>query len=174
MTTISADKVEWYTSRNLGKLISYPGYEQAVQLTFAHKGKGGDAGDLTHMANCCVVCGKTETLSAHHCVPYSVKRHYPMRDKVHTRRQVVLLCEDHHLAIEEINQSVLPNPYAPIEGHLLWANRLVGLYTRLLKKWAIRLWRWRKGGVKAINQSYIDLFVREMNPQFLPPDWLQP
>lgn len=174
MTTIGDDRVDWYVSRGLGELVTYPGYERAVRLTFAHKGHGGDAGDLIRMENRCVVCGADQELSLHHVVPYSVKRHYCARDKEHSRRQCVLLCEEHHLAIEAVNQRVVPNPYASIEGHLTWLNRFVGLYTRWLKKWAVRHWRWRAGGVKAINARYIDLFTREMKPRFLPDNWLQP
>ncbi len=174
MTTIGDDRVAWYVERGLGELVTYPGYEKAVRLTFAHKGKGGDENDLISMPNCCVVCGSPERNSLHHVVPYSVKRHYPRHLKEHSRRTCVLLCEEHHLAIEAINQKVAPNPFAPIEAHLTWLNRITGLYTRWLKKWAVRYWRWRKGGVKTINREYIDLFNREMKPQYLPKDWLQP
>ncbi len=174
MTTISLDKVEWYTSRGLGKLVERPGYAKAVQLTFAHKRDSGDENDLMAMPNCCVVCGREDTLSLHHCTPYSVKRHFPLRDKEHTRRLCVLLCETHHLAIEAINQQIAPNPFAPIEGHLTWLNRLLGLYTKGLKKLAVRYWRWRAGGVKAINARYIAVFMSEMKPRYLPKDWLQP
>ncbi len=173
MTTISLDKVEWYLNKGLANLVEVPGYSKAIQLRFKPKGNDGDATDLIPMANQCVVCGRTDTISAHHVVPYSVKKHYPTCDKTHTRRQVVLLCEKHHLEIEELNRQIAPNPFTPIEGHLKWINKLVGRYTQWLKKWTIRYWRWRKGGVKAINQSYIRLFMT-MKPQFLPKDWLQP
>lgn len=174
MTTISAEKVVWYTSRGLGKLIDYPGYLQAVQLTFVHKGTGGDETDLIKMGNHCAVCGKTVELSLHHVTPYSVKRHFPLADKSHTRRLCLLLCEEHHLAIEAINQQIAPNPFAPIESHLIMLNRCVGLYTKWLKKLAVRYWRWKQGGVKAINAAYIKLFTESMKPQHLPKDWLQP
>ncbi len=174
MTTIGDDRVEWYIKKGIGELTTYPGYSKAVRLLFEHKGDGGDAGDLISMPNCCVVCGSERELSLHHCVPYSVKRHYPMRDKEHTRRQCVLLCEEHHLAIETINQKIVPTPFAPLDGHFRWIARIVGLYSRFLKKWAIRYWQWRAGGVKAINRRYIDIFTREMKPKHLPPDWLQP
>lgn len=174
MTTISDEKVSWYTSRGLGTLIEYPGYTKAVQLTFAHKGQGGDETDLIQMGNHCAVCGITTSLSLHHVLPYSVKRHYPLADKSHTRRLCLLLCEEHHLAIEAINQRIAPNPFAPIRGHLDWIARMMGLYGQFLKKWAVRYWRWKRGGVKAINAAYIKLFLDEMKPQHLPPNWLQP
>lgn len=174
MTTISLDKVEWYLSRGLGDLVEVPGYSKAIKLRFEPKGNDNDATDLITMGNHCAVCGKTETLSLHHVTPYSVKRHFPLKDKEHSRRLCLLLCEEHHLAIEAINQRFTENPTAMLEPHLRWLNRWVGRYVQFLKKWTVRYWRWRKGGVKAINQSYIDLFTREMKPKHLPPDWLQP
>jgi len=174
MTTIGDDRVQWYVSRGLAKLVDHPGYAKAIQLTFEHKGDGGDAGDLIPMPNRCVVCGSDRELSLHHTVPHSIKRHYPLRDKEHTRRQCVLLCETHHLAIEEVNRAILDNPYASIESHLRWLNKCVGLYTQWLKRWTVRYWRWRQGGVKAINRRYIEVFEREMKPKYLPEGWLQP
>lgn len=174
MTTISLDRVDWYVSRGLADLVEHPGYAKAIKLRFEPKGTDSDATDLITMPNRCVVCGREDTLSLHHVTPYSVKRHYPARDKAHTRRLCTLLCQDHHLAIEAINQRIAPNPFAPIENHLTWLNRLLGLYTRWLKRWAVRYWRWREGGVKAINRRYIRVFLDNMKPKHLPEGWLQP
>lgn len=174
LTTIGEDKVIWYTKRGLARPVEYPGYEKAIQLNFVHKKDSGDQGDLIRMENRCAVCGRLDLLSLHHVTPYSVKRHFPLVDKEHSRRLCLLLCEEHHLQIEAINQRILPNPFAPIEGHLTWLNRVLGRYTQMLKKLAIRYWRWRAGGVKAINQRYVNLFMDEMKPRHLPPDWLQP
>lgn len=177
LATVGDDRIKWYLDRNLGALISWPDahYKQVLQLSFTHAGKDDTRpGDLIRMENRCVVCGSGSSLSLHHVLPYSVKRHYPLKDKANTRALCVLLCEEHHLAIEAINQQIAPNPFAPIEGHLTMLNRCVGLYTKWLKKLAVRYWRWRAGGVKAINRRYIELFESEMKPQHLPKDWLQP
>lgn len=174
MTTISDDKVEWYLVRGLATRVSYPGYAKAIRLTFKAKANSNDAADLIKMENRCVVCGTDQSLSLHHVLPYSVKRHYPLEEKQFTRRLCVLLCEEHHLAIEAINKRILPDPYTSIESHLWWLNRVTGLYARFLKRLAVRYWRCKQGGVKAINAEYIDLFKSEMKPKYLPENWLQP
>lgn len=174
MTTIGDDKVSWYLDRGLADLVDYPGYSRAIKLRFQPKGVCGEANDLVRMANQCVVCGKTETLSLHHVSPYSVKRHYPLKDKANTRHLCVLLCEEHHKAIEVVNQRLTESPYDRLEPHFRFVNRCVGLYFRWLKRVRVRYWLWRKGGPKAINSRYIALFLTEMKPKHLPPDWLQP
>lgn len=174
MTTISLDKVEWYLSRGIADEVEVPGYSRAIKLHFEPKRNNNDAADLVTMPNRCVVCGREDTLSLHHVVPYHVKRHYPLAEKSHTRRQCLLLCETDHLAIEAANRALIEDPYAPLAGHLNWLNFALGRYTQFLKRWAVRYWRWRKGGVKAINRGYIDLFMTHMKPQYLPKDWLQP
>lgn len=177
LSTVGEDRIQWYLDRNLGHLVEgYDSrYTKVLQLNFKNKSDGRStlASDIISMTNQCVVCGRSDTLSAHHVVPYGVKRHYPMHLKSHTRHQVVLLCEEHHLAIEALNKQLTEDPYAPLDAHFKWVHRMVGRYGQFLKRWAVRYWRWRKGGVKAINQSYIDLFMT-MKPKHLPPDWLQP
>ncbi len=177
LATVGDDRVQWYLDRNLAMVVPWhdPHYKRVIQLKFVHAGNDdGRPGDLIRMENRCVVCGTDASLSLHHVTPYSVKRHYPLRDKTNTRNLCVLLCEEHHLRIEEVNRQLTDGPYDLLEPHFKWVNRWIGLYFRWLKKWAVRYWRWRKGGVKAINTLYIQTFLNEMQPKHLPKDWLQP
>lgn len=176
LATVGDDRIEWYVSRNLATLIPWPDahYKQVAQLNFVHAGKD-DArpGDLIRMANQCVVCGSTETLSLHHVTPYSVKRHYPLADKANTRNLCLLLCEEHHLKIEEVNRREFDDPYEWMHNHINSIQRVTGRYIQWLKRLSIRVWMWRRGGPKGINKAYIALFEREMKPKHLPEGWLQ-
>lgn len=174
LSTVGDDRIEWYLKRNLAtELPCSPMYKRIIQLNFKHAGEdASDETDIMPMHNQCVVCGRKDTLSLHHVVPYSVKRNYPLKYKEHTRRQCVLLCEEHHIKVEELNKQLLENPYDWVENHIGAIHRVIGNYSRFLKRIAIKIWIWRKGGVKQINQNYIKHFAK-MEPKHLPENWLQ-
>lgn len=176
LSTVGDERITWYLKRNLANEVStYPPYKRIIKLNFKHGGSASaEEMDILPMKNCCVVCGKEDTLSLHHVVPYSVKRHYPLKYKEYTRRQCVLLCEKHHIEIEKVNKQLSENPYVSVEKHIRFIHKIIGYYARFVNRIALWFWIFSKGGIKKINASYIDLFNKEMKPQFLHKDWLKP
>lgn len=100
MCRCSRKKADWYVTRDLGEVVTEEPY--TVRLTFTPNGLGnhGDAFYLSERGNHCVVCGTTEELTRHHCVPYCFRKHFPENYKSHTSHDVLLVCESCHRKYE--------------------------------------------------------------------------
>lgn len=111
MSYISEQKADWYLSRNLAKVISENPVK--IQLTFLPQGLGNHNHPY-HMApkeNLCVVCGTTENLTRHHCVPRCFRKHFPDEHKINASHDVVVLCYECHSNYEvyasELKQTLI-------------------------------------------------------------------
>ena len=100
-------KMRWYLSRGLAKLIRED--PPIFQLTFNPKGNGHSDNDihenlsayfLTEKYNRCCVCGGTDLLTRHHCVPYLYRRYLPYEMKSHNSHDVMMLCPRCHSKYE--------------------------------------------------------------------------
>jgi exonuclease 3'-5' domain-containing protein 2 len=96
MCCCSEQKIQWYLSRGLAELL--PNDPTSIRLLFKPKGSGhaGDPYYLAHKENHCVVCGSTEILTKHHCVPHVYRKHFPSKLKESASHDVVLLCGHCH------------------------------------------------------------------------------
>jgi len=113
LATISAKRANWYLQKGLAVAVAPPpGYPGCIQLTF--KAKGGPAPPSCRIRdNICVVCGTASQLTLHHIIPRVISRCFPPEDKEHQSQYCVLLCQEHHLAAEKLNQPHLT-------GNPLW------------------------------------------------------
>lgn len=93
-------KANWYLERNLATLISQE--PLSVQLTFTPNGDGNRGNDfyLTPRINRCVVCGATENLTKHHCVPYCYRKYFQEDVKKWSSHDVLLSCYSCHKKYE--------------------------------------------------------------------------
>jgi len=119
LATISEKRAKWYISKKLATEIVPPHpYPRAIKLTFDHKAVDNPKSwDLQISEDKCVMCGRTNTLSLHHIVPYVVRRHFPEETKKYSREWCVLLCTKCHLRIEKIIQPLYKEKFPP-EGPL--------------------------------------------------------
>ena len=174
LTTAAYDKLDWYLARGLGVEVNdYPDkrFTRVVQLTFQHGGNAVRPTDLELVENKCVVCGSTTDLSLHHCVPYRIKRFYPMEDRQWTRHQCVLVCADHHAAAE-VEAAKVPDAHRSFSRFMQQATRLLHRALAWLRYPYFALWSLRYGGVKGVNAMYREAFLR-LNPKHLPKGWLE-
>ncbi len=173
LATIGNDKVEWYTSRDLATIVDYPDkrYAQVIQLKFDNRGRGDThPSNWQYVENQCVVCGRTDELAAHHVIPYRVKRFYKAKDKEHTKQQLVLLCREHHKTADALTEEI-DNPHHKFTEWMQAVSRVVIKSLAPLRHIYIRVWLWRQGGIKGLNQAYINVFLK-MEPKYLPEGWL--
>lgn len=92
-------KAKWYLSRKLAEIIEHKADGTIVmRLTFRPDGNGhhGDDFYLQSRQNCCVVCGATDNLTRHHCVPYMYRKNFPEQMKIHSSHDILVVCVDHH------------------------------------------------------------------------------
>lgn len=103
MCRLSNKRADWYLSRGLA-VSEAP---DSIRLTFVPKRLGHNEHAFYTSAHLdiCVVCGLTEELSRHHCVPQCFRKHFPDEYKVHKSHDVILLCSDCHNEYEEIAKS---------------------------------------------------------------------
>lgn len=174
LATVAFERQDWYLERGLATLVDYPDkrYSRVIQLTFQHKGTDIRETDIVCTENRCVVCGRRETMSLHHVVPYRVKRLYPARLKENTRHQCVLVCTEHHIAAE-VEAAKVPDPHQAFNR---FAQRVTATFSwfigRCLRKPFFWAWQLKHGSISTINRRYIDAFMR-LKPQYLPKGWLQ-
>ncbi|MBS1722741.1 MAG: hypothetical protein JSS66_07000 [Armatimonadetes bacterium] len=104
MCRLSARRARWYLDHGLAS----PEGEDAIRLTFEPNGLGANGHTFYTSAHedQCVVCGRPDALSRHHCVPYCFRRHFPDDYKVHNWHDIVLLCDECHNGYEVVAQSV--------------------------------------------------------------------
>lgn len=108
LCTVDEKRVKWYLSRNLAKIVKpIDPYPKTVQLTFEPKGRPKNDLGLAVKETQCVVCGSKESLSVHHVVPHSIRRHFPAKHKSKQHLWCQLLCEQHHLEIERANSHII-------------------------------------------------------------------
>jgi hypothetical protein len=120
LSTISTKKARWYLKKGLAKMLKkapHP-YSQAIQLKFQDKSDGNpEKVDLCICDNKCVVCGRKTLgkLSLHHVIPYVLRKHFPVKYKIHSREWCVLLCLDCHDNAERLTQPLYMQdfPQAP-------------------------------------------------------------
>jgi hypothetical protein len=100
MCRCSQDKINWYLSRGLAEITDTD--PLTIRLNFEPSGRGhaGMAYYLHDKRNMCVVCGRTDTLSRHHVVPYLYRRHLPVEYRRHCSHDIVPLCSDCHSKYE--------------------------------------------------------------------------
>ena len=118
-----------------------------------------------------MICGSKEKLSLHHVVPHRVKKFYPKGDKIHTKHLCVLLCEKHHNEIEVVNDALISNPAKDFQQFKNKIIKPIEAAVDILRKIHMRYWIWKHGGIKKINKTFIDEFLK-MRPQYLPEEWL--
>jgi hypothetical protein len=112
LSTISEKRYKWYLKKKLAIEVESPSieghtFEHAIQLTFEHNSFDDDSHHhITVSHNQCVICGKNEELSLHHVIPYVIRRHFPDKDKEHSREWCVLLCIECHNIVEELTQPI--------------------------------------------------------------------
>lgn len=102
MCRMSRRKCNWYTSRSLAKIVCEKPH--TIQLTFRPAGLGAhnDEFYLKARPNICAVCGTTEMLTKHHCIPYCIRRRFPAHLKDHASHDVVPLCRVCHDIYETV------------------------------------------------------------------------
>lgn len=97
LSYIGRRRLEWYLKKGLA--VSRGPNE--IQLLFEHRGKDTQPKLYTEIRkNMCVVCGGDQNLTKHHIVPYSFKKHFPMKYKNRTSFDVAVLCTDCHESYE--------------------------------------------------------------------------
>jgi hypothetical protein len=94
-------RARWYLDRGLAQVVSEEPY--TVQLNFQTNGDGkkNDPFYLQERRNICVVCGISENLTCHHCVPYCYRIYFPEDLKSHSCHDILPLCVQHHEAYEK-------------------------------------------------------------------------
>ena len=95
------EKVDWYVSRGLADIESTEPFV-TIRLKFQPKGMGNSAEPfyLSDKHNRCVVCGREDNLTQHHCVPRCFRKNFPPEYKYHTSHDVLPLCVPCHTSYE--------------------------------------------------------------------------
>lgn len=107
LATISQRKANWYIRKGLATEMVPPpeGYPRAIKLTFeANVHRTPKQFEINVNANKCVICGKEDSLTRHHVIPYVIRKHFPLSQKQYSRQWCVLLCVDCHHNVEELTQ----------------------------------------------------------------------
>lgn len=99
MCYISEKRAQWYLNKNLANVIA----PNEIQLKFIPKGLGKhkDPYYQYEKHNICVVCGKTENLSRHHCIPRCFRKYLPAKYKEHNSHDILLMCIECHRGYEK-------------------------------------------------------------------------
>lgn len=118
MFRTSKHKVDWYITKGLATILE----DGKLQLNFTPKGKGhaDDNFYLSDRENCCVVCGTTSSLTRHHIIPHSYRKHFPERLKDHNHHDIVPLCVACHASYnvhEGKYMDLLANKYGSSDCH---------------------------------------------------------
>lgn len=94
-------RARWYLSKNLAVIVEEEPF--VIRLLFEAKGLGKHNKPyyLQVMQNRCVVCGKMENLSLHHCIPRCFRKYFPSEYKEHSSHDVLLLCLECHSRYEK-------------------------------------------------------------------------
>ncbi|KAL6840624.1 hypothetical protein ACP4OV_029488 [Aristida adscensionis] len=90
-------KLEWYTQRNLAKLIE--DNPPAIMLLFEPKGRPEDEDNefyIQSKKNICVGCGEKSHYIRYRIIPSCYRMHFPEHLKSHRSHDIVLLCVDCH------------------------------------------------------------------------------
>ncbi|XP_062188012.1 protein RRP6-like 3 isoform X2 [Phragmites australis] len=90
-------KLEWYTQRNLAKLIE--DNPPAIMLLFEPKGRPEDEDNgfyIQSKKNICVGCGEQSHYIRYRIIPSCYRMHFPEHLKSHRSHDIVLLCVDCH------------------------------------------------------------------------------
>jgi len=89
-------KAQWYLKRSLAEVITAT--PLVIRLNFVPNGKGhaDDSFYLQDRQNICVCCGRLDSLTKHHVVPYCYRRFFPAGLKNHTAYDVLPLCYECH------------------------------------------------------------------------------
>ena len=106
MCRIALKRARWYLKRELAQVVQDE--PLVIQLKFEPNGHGcaGDPFYLTERKNLCVVCGKTEGLTRHHCVPFCFRKHFPPDYKENTSHDILLVCSTCHEDYEKVAQPI--------------------------------------------------------------------
>lgn len=104
MCRLSERRARWYLDRGLAVAES----EDSLRLLFEPNGPGANGHPFYTAAHedRCVVCGREECLSRHHCVPSCFRTHFPEEYKSHNWHDVLLLCDECHNEYEVHAQEV--------------------------------------------------------------------
>ncbi|XP_067012367.2 exonuclease 3'-5' domain-containing protein 2 [Anabrus simplex] len=98
LCTCDRKKSEWYVMKNLATVVSEEPF--TIRLNFEPAGRVVDEAGLFYTqvkANCCVVCGATDSYLRKNIVPHEYRKHFPKVMKDHTSHDVLLMCVDCHL-----------------------------------------------------------------------------
>ena len=106
------DKINWYLSKNLGKLVS--NNPTTLQLLFepsgrserTQKDKEDDKFYTLTRKNECVACGKSENLHRYHVIPMLYRQYFPLNLKSHRSHDVLLLCFPCHEKANRYTQNI--------------------------------------------------------------------
>lgn len=176
LSTVNEKRLNWYLKRNLAnEVFDYPdkNYPRVIQLTFKTKKDSAMPDDpaILPVENRCVVCGSTQDLSLHHVVPHHIKKFYPDDKKDFTRHLCVLLCEQHHIEIEKVNQVSFDNPSRQFAAFKNAVMNPIQIFLDKFRKLYMVWWIRKNGGIKNINRIFIQKFL-EQKPKYLPKGWL--
>lgn len=96
MGRCSQKKVNWYLDRGFAEITNQE--PLTIRLLFKPNGLGAynDQFYLQARKNVCVVCGVTEGLTRHHCVPECFRKWFPLEFKEHASHDILLLCTPCH------------------------------------------------------------------------------
>ena len=101
MCRCARKRAEWYVVRDLSEVIAEDPYTIKLTFTPGGLGKSHDEFYLQVRENICAVCGESDNLTRHHCVPYCFRRHFPTNIKESSAHDVLPLCWPCHMAYEK-------------------------------------------------------------------------
>lgn len=104
MCRLSQRRANWYLQRGLAEVEP----DNAIRLKFTPNGLGANGHQFYTQEHhdICVVCGREDALSRHHCVPHCFRKHFPEDYKIHNWHDIVLLCDNCHNKYEDIAHSI--------------------------------------------------------------------
>ena len=106
MCRIAMKRANWYITHDLAQVVQES--PMVIQLTFEPNGDGcsHDPFYMMERKNQCVVCGSTEGMTRHHCVPFCFRRYFPSEYKENTSHDILLVCAQCHEDYEKVAHMV--------------------------------------------------------------------
>jgi exonuclease 3'-5' domain-containing protein 2 len=98
LSFINKKRADWYVNRGLAKVLSHEPYRISLTFPPAGQGRREDPFYQVQRENVCVVCGTEESLTRHHVVPQTFRKHFPEEFKANANHDVLAACETCHRA----------------------------------------------------------------------------
>jgi hypothetical protein len=126
LCTIGEKKANWYVRKKLAEWKSN-GDMKAVQLLFEPKGKSSEKTvyTISPKQNICVSCGGDEHFMRHYIVPHCYRTLFPEKFKTHMPHDIVILCPDCHLSVEQVTQRRIKRLEASLRKDPATANPVI-------------------------------------------------